>query len=57
MQMNEIIEKSYENSNYLRNLQPLLIACSAHINDEIEKKAKDNGFDLVLESPLQYDKI
>jgi hypothetical protein len=31
---------------------PLLVACSAHINNEIEKRALETGFDFVVESPL-----
>ena len=33
----------------MENLKPILIACSAHINRDIEKKSIDKGFDLVLE--------
>jgi hypothetical protein len=31
---------------------PLLVACSAHVNDEIENRAIELGFDFVVESPL-----
>ena len=31
---------------------PLLIACSAMITPEIEKKTKEHGFDFALQSPL-----
>ena len=33
-------------------VKPLMIACSAHVNDEVEKKALKCGFDIVIESPL-----
>jgi len=35
-----------------KTVKPLMIACSAYIDDEIEKKALKCGFDLVIESPL-----
>ena len=31
---------------------PYLVACSAHVTPEIEQKAKEHGFNIVLRSPL-----
>jgi hypothetical protein len=31
---------------------PLMIACTAHVDDFIRKEAKDKGFDEIFESPL-----
>ena len=38
---------------YVEKKPPLMIACSAHIDEYTRLKAKREGFDLVLESPLQ----
>ena len=39
-------------NNSKQVLCPYLVACSAFINKEIENKAKEAGFELILESPL-----
>ena len=36
---------------------PLMIACSAHIDEYTKQKAILTGFDLVMEAPLQSDSI
>lgn len=36
---------------------PLLIACSAMINAQVEKRAKESGFDMCIQSPLTMDLI
>ena len=36
---------------------PLLIACSAMINAQVEKKASESGFDMCIQSPLTMDII
>lgn len=42
-----------KNEYKLTNYKPYLIACSAMVNQKIEEKAINSGFDLVFESPLQ----
>ena len=39
------------------NCIPLFIACSSHLDNETIRNAKDIGFDLVLEAPLNIQKI
>jgi hypothetical protein len=34
-----------------------MIACSSLVNEIIEKQARDSGFDLVIEAPLNISKI
>ena len=36
---------------------PLMIACSAHIDEYTKQRAILTGFDLVIEAPLQSDSI
>ena len=33
-------------------MKPLMIACSAYINPEIQKEAIEAGFDIVVQAPL-----
>lgn len=42
-----------KNECKITNYRPYIIACSAMVNRQIEEKATNCGFDLVLESPLQ----
>jgi CheY-like chemotaxis protein len=37
--------------------QPLMIAYSGLVNDEVRQKAKLQGFDVVIDAPLTVDKI
>ena len=37
--------------------QPLMVAFSGLVNDEVRKDAKEAGFDLVIESPLSVQKV
>ena len=41
--------------NELDKFCPYLVACSAHISDSIEVKAKDCGFKMAVEAPLNTD--
>ena len=36
---------------------PLMVAYSGLVNKEVEERAKEAGFDLVIESPLTVEKI
>ena len=56
------IKDFYENKNQFfevkvefSSFRPYLIACSALINHQIEQKALNSGFDLVVESPLTVE--
>ena len=33
-------------------MKPLMIACSADINPEIQKEAIEAGFDIIVQAPL-----
>jgi hypothetical protein len=37
--------------------RPYLIACSANVTNEIEMQAKNSGFDLAIQSPLNQDQL
>ena len=39
------------------NERPFLVACTSFVNDQIEQEAKNAGFDLVIQSPLQPETI
>ena len=41
--------------NEEKHFCPYLVACSAYVTDEIEEKARDAGFDIILQSPLQMN--
>ena len=36
---------------------PFIVAYSGFVNDEVRKKGKEAGFDLVIEAPLTQEKI
>ena len=37
--------------------QPLMVAYSGLVNEEVRKNAKEAGFKVVIESPLTVDRI
>ena len=37
--------------------QPLMIACSGLVNEQVKAKAEKHGFQVVIESPLTTEKI
>ena len=39
------------------NSQPLMVAYSGLVNDDVRKKAEEAGFNIVLENPLTADMI
>lgn len=46
--------RSYDD-NFMR--RPLIVACSAMINEEIKTKALAHGFDFVIESPVTFENL
>ena len=50
-------KQDFFNVNEEEEVCPLLIACSALITPQIEKKTKDHGFDFAVQSPLTINVI
>lgn len=40
-----------------KDLQPLIIAVSGFVDEEVQKKCKEAGFNMLFEQPLSVDEI
>jgi hypothetical protein len=51
--------KIQEKKNIIKDIftQPLIVAFSGFVNEEVKRKAKSVGFNLVIEAPLDVPKI